>query len=257
MPVDLSIDDSGISLITIRRPEALNALNQEVISQLYKVIEEISKNLRIQGAIITGDGEKAFVAGADIRELSELGPDEAFALAKRGQELFQMIEDCPKPVVAAVNGFALGGGCELAMACHMRLASRQAKFGQPEINLGIIPGYGGTQRLTRLVGKGRALELLMTGNLINAEQALAMGLVNHVYEDTATLLEAAKKLMATIVQKSPLILSYLIKAVNSEVPGQAGFEQEALLFKDCASTADFKEGTSAFLEKRKPQFSGK
>ncbi len=257
MPVTSIIDASGISTVTISRPEAMNALNNDTINQLYKVIEEISKNLRIKGAIITGEGQKAFVAGADIRELSELDAEGAFALARRGQELFQMIEDCPKPIIAAVNGFALGGGCELAMACHFRLASRHAKFGQPEINLGIIPGYGGTQRLTRLIGKGRALELLMTGNLINADEALSMGLVNHVYEDATALLDAARKLMETIVQKSPLVLSYLIKAVNCEVPGQSGFEQEALLFRECASTADFKEGTSAFLEKRKPQFSGK
>ncbi len=257
MPVTSTIDASGIFTVTISRPEAMNALNNDTINQLYKVIEEISKNLRIKGVIITGEGDKAFVAGADIRELAELSPDEAFSLAKRGQELFQIIEDCPKPIIAAVNGFALGGGCELAMACHMRLASRQAKFGQPEINLGIIPGYGGTQRLTRLIGKGKAFELLMTGSLIGAEEAHALGLVNHVYEDSAALLKAATKLMETIIQKSPLTLSYLIKAVNAEAPGQAGFEQEALLFRDCATTSDFKEGTSAFLEKRKPQFSGK
>src|SRR5690606_8505313 len=228
------------------------------IDRLYEGMQEIGQNHDIKAVIITGEGEKAFVAGADIRELAELNEQEAFLLSKRGQDLGNLIENFANPVVAAVNGSALGGGCELAMAGHMRIASANAKFGQPEINLGIIPGYGGTQRLTQLIGRGKAFELLMTGDMISAEEALALGLVNRVEPNREALMERAFQLMEKITSKSSLTLQYLIKTVNAGFSFEnAGYDEEARNFGHCTTSQDFREGTSAFLEKRKPNFTGR
>jgi enoyl-CoA hydratase len=255
MPVIKNVYPSGICLVTISRPEALNALNNEIIGQLREVMEEIEQNNEVKGVIIIGDGEKAFVAGADIKELASLNQNQAEELARKGQSLFRDIENSPKPIIAAVNGFALGGGCELAMACHFRIASQQAKFGQPEINLGIIPGYGGTQRLTQLVGRGRALELLLTADMVSAEEAKSIGLVNHVVASREELLALSMKTMEKIISKSPITIKNIITAVNAGFGfEQSGYDQEAKLFGQCAATEDFKEGTTAFLEKRKPAF---
>lgn len=250
--------DQGVLTITINRPEALNALNLDTLTELSAKIQESYQSADIKGVILTGAGEKAFVAGADIKELSSLSKEQAFALAEKGQTLFKAIEDCPKPVIAAINGFALGGGCEIAMACHIRLASSNAKFGQPEVNLGIIPGYGGTQRLTQLVGRGKALELILTGDLINAEEAKALGLVNHVVATRDELSALAQKIMHKIISKGPIAIRNVIKAVNAGFDFErSGYKSEATLFAECATTADFKEGTSAFIEKRPANFTGK
>ena len=208
--------------------------------------------------MLTGAGEKAFVAGADISEFTSLDAKGGEALAKRGQDLvFDKIENCPKPVVAAVNGFSLGGGCELAMACHFRTASENAKFGQPEVNLGLIPGYGGTQRLTQLIGKGKAMELMMTGDMVGAEDAKALGLVNHVFP-IAELLNETKKILQKIQTKAPVAVSKVIACVNEAAKGEAkGFANEISRFGECFATEDMKEGTGAFLEKRKAIFKGK
>lgn len=247
--------DNGIFLVTINRPDKMNALNKDVMLDLNEVIKEIENNSEIKAVIITGAGEKAFVAGADIGEFVGLSNEEGKALAKRGQDIFFKIENCIKPIIAVVNGFALGGGCELAMACHFRVASDNAKFGQPEVNLGLIPGYGGTQRLVQLIGKGRALELLMTGNMIDASIALEYGLVNHVVPQD-DLLAKAKMILEQIISKAPLAIGKCIAAANASFPNENGFEIELQSFGECFSTNDMKEGTSAFLEKRKPHFKG-
>jgi len=247
-----------ILTITINRPEALNALNIEFISELKSAFEAAYDNTEVGGIIITGSGEKAFAAGADIKEIADLTELNARKFSERGQSLFTSIEHFEKPVIAAVNGYALGGGCELAMACHFRVASASAQFGQPEVNLGVIPGYGGTQRLTSLIGKGRALELMMTGGTIGAEQANQIGLVNHVEEDQDAMMALAVKLMGKILAKAPLAISMVITSANaSENPEEDGYLIEANSFASCCGTNDFKEGTTAFLEKRKPEFSGK
>lgn len=220
------------------------------------VIDDVYENSQIRSAIITGNGEKAFVAGADIGEFTGLDVSSAEAFAKRGQLLFQKIEDCIKPVVAAVNGFALGGGCELAMACHFRVAANNAKFGQPEVNLGLLPGYGGTQRLTRLAGKGRAIEMLITGNMIDALTAFNYGLVNHVV-DLPELLLKTKSILAVANTKAPLAVADCITAANLSAETQAGYSFEAQAFGKLIASSDAKEGISAFLEKRKANFSGK
>lgn len=249
---------SSTLTVTISRPEALNALNTEVLDGLHKVMQEALQNHEVKGIIITGSGEKAFVAGADIREFVGLSQQHAFELALKGQKLFSLIENYSKPVLAAVNGFALGGGCELAMACHMRVATENAKFGQPEVNLGLIPGYGGTQRLTQLVGRGKALELLLTGDMISAQEAHSIGLVNHVVADKNMLLELAQKILAKIYAKAPIAVSKVIESVNAGFAFEnKGYETEATNFAACTTTTDFKEGTTAFLEKRKAQFTGK
>lgn len=257
MMENLKIDHSeGILTISISRPEALNALNLKTLSELITVLQQTYQHNDYKGIILTGDGDKAFVAGADIKELSALNHDQALAFAQNGQRLFKLMEDCPKPIIAAVNGYALGGGCELAMACHIRIASDDAKFGQPEVNLGIIPGYGATQRLTQLVGRGKALELMMTGDMISAVEAKNIGLVNHVVakED---LMNVAGKMMTKILSKGPVAVSYVIKSVNAGFEfEQAGYVAEAHNFAACTTTADFKEGTEAFIEKRQPQFKG-
>lgn len=248
----------GILIVTISRPEALNALNAQVMDDLEGIIRQCYEDHAIRGLIITGEGEKAFVAGADIRELAALNREQARELALRGQKIFKSIEDCPKPVIAAVNGFALGGGCELAMACHIRIATANAKFGQPEVNLGIIPGYGGTQRMVQLLGRGKALELLMTGDMISADEAKSLGLVNHVVADRNELDSLAEKIMKKIIAKAPLAISAVIRAVNDGFSFEdKGYTSEADLFASCSETGDFKEGTSAFLEKRPPAFKGK
>lgn len=248
---------NNILTAIISRPKALNALNAEVFQELRQIIDEVHQNRDTKGLIITGDGEKAFVAGADIKELSALSSTEAFQLAQRGLEVFKMLEDCPKPVIAAVNGFALGGGCELAMACHMRIATENAKFGQPEVNLGIIPGYGGTQRLTQLVGRGKALELILTGETITAKEAHTFGLVNHVVADRDALTIMANGLMSKIVTKGPVAIAKIIDAVNAGFRSQdEGYKVESENFAACSATKDFKEGTLAFIQKRQPIFRG-
>jgi enoyl-CoA hydratase len=249
---------SGILVVTISRPDAMNALNASVLDGLLTVIQEADHSDGITGIIITGDGEKAFVAGADIKQLSELNSKEALELSQKGQKLFKLIEDFPKPVIAAVNGFALGGGCELAMACHFRLAVENSKFGQPEVNLGLIPGYGGTQRLPQLVGRGKALELILTGDMITAQEAKAIGLVNHVVATKTELMELAFKIMTKIASKGPIAIANAIKSVNAGYSFEkAGYASEAELFAACTTTGDFKEGTAAFIEKRKPNFTGR
>ncbi|MBS1616714.1 MAG: enoyl-CoA hydratase/isomerase family protein [Bacteroidetes bacterium] len=248
----------GIFTITINRPDKLNALNKEVITELGAALDEVYSNAAIKSVLLTGAGEKAFVAGADISEFSSLDAQGGAGLARRGQQLvFDKIENCPKPVVAAVNGFALGGGCELAMSCHFRTANEAAKFGQPEVNLGLIPGYGGTQRLTQLIGKGKAMELMMTGDMIGAEEAKGLGLVNHVFP-AGELLAATRKILGKIGAKAPVAISQVIACVNDAARcEEAGFEHEIKRFGECFETQDMLEGTAAFLEKRKPAFIGK
>ena len=224
--------------------------------ELDAAIDNIYNNPEIKSAIITGSGQKAFVAGADISEFQGLSADEGRALAQKGQQLFFKIENCPKPIVAAVNGFALGGGCELTMACHFRIASDNAKFGQPEVNLGLLPAYGGTQRLTQLIGKGRALEILLTGNMIDAITAFNYGLVNHVVTQDELLLKA-KSILSVINTKAPLAVAGCIDAANKTfAPDQTGYKTEAETFGKLIVSNDAKEGISAFLEKRKAEFKG-
>ncbi len=253
----LSSLDNGILTLTINRPDKLNALNQQVFTDLDTALDDIYANPAIRSVIITGSGAKAFVAGADISEFSGLSNDQSTALAKAGQDVFFRIENSPKPIIACVNGFALGGGCELAMSCHFRIASDNAKFGQPEVNLGLIPGYGGTQRLVQLIGKGRAMELLMSGVMIDANTALQYGLVNYVVPQEA-LLDKAKSILDIINTKAPLAVGKCIEAANAVFDEtKNGYEVEVNGFGYCFDTQDMLEGTSAFLEKRKAVFSGK
>jgi len=245
----------GIRWITINRPEKLNALNVATVGELARLVEATETDNAVNAVVITGAGEKAFVAGADISELATLGPVEAKEFAIRGQEVYRAIERLKVPVVAAVNGFALGGGCELAMACHMRVASSNAVFGQPEVKLGLIPGYGGTQRLPRLVGKGRAMELLLTGRNIKADEAEKIGLANLVCEPDE-LEKVVGDLIASILANGPLAIANCIEAVNSGI--EMGLDDacllEATLFGVGASSDQMREGTTAFLERRKPEF---
>jgi enoyl-CoA hydratase len=244
--------------VTISRPKALNALNAELLEELHDIIQELYQNNDTRGLIITGDGDKAFVAGADIKELALLTREQALELAKQGQALFKKIEECPKPIIAAINGFALGGGCELAMACHMRIATENAKFGQPEVNLGIMPGYGGTQRLAQLVGRGKALELILTGDQISAQEAKALGLVNHVVSNRDELMSTANTIMNKIVSKSPVAIANIIRSVNAGFGFEnEGYTTESQSFAACAITDDFREGTKSFIEKRQPTFTGR
>ena len=249
--------ENGIFIITINRPDKLNALNKDVFTDLDKATDEIQNNPSIKSVIITGAGSKAFVAGADISEFTNLSKAESMALSKHGQDIFFKIENSKKPIVAAVNGFALGGGCELAMACHFRIASDNAKFGQPEVNLGIIPGYGGTQRLTQLISKGRAIELLISGNMIDATMALQYGLVNYVVP-ADELLNKVIAVLTVINTKAPLAVAACIQAVNIVYDKtKDGYTNEINAFGECFETEDRKEGSSAFLEKRKANFTGK
>ena len=244
----------GILIVTINRPDKLNALNKTVLQELNEVMDDVYVNNSIQSVIITGSGTKSFVAGADISEFLGAGIEAGTALAKKGQDLFFKIENAPKPVVACVNGFALGGGCELAMSCHFRIASDNAKFGQPEVNLGIMPGYGGTQRLVQLIGKGRAMELLMSAAMIDAATALQYGLVNYIVKPE-TLIDKAIAVLTVINSKAPLAVAGCITAANAVFDqNKNGFDTEAEEFGKCFGTADMKEGTTAFLEKRKAVF---
>jgi enoyl-CoA hydratase len=248
----------GIAFVTVNRPDKLNALNDAVIADLDQAVKAIESDRAIGGAIITGAGPKAFVAGADIADLAQQGPFDGKARAMLGQAVLQRIERLGKPVIAAVNGFALGGGCELAMACHLRLASENARFGQPEVKLGIGPGYGGTVRLPRLVGKGRALELLLTGQMIDAQEAWRIGLVNRVYP-AERLLPEAEQLMRGILENGPLAIRLVLEAVDTglEMSAEDAHLLEANHFGLLASTEDMREGMTAFLEKRKARFQGK
>lgn len=253
---NITLEKKGaVAVVTISRPEKLNALNNATLVELKDVFQSLTRDDSVTAIVLTGAGEKAFVAGADIKELSESNLHTGGEFAKFGQEIFNLIEQSAKPVIAAVNGFALGGGCELALSCHVRLASKNAKFGQPEVNLGIIPGYGGTQRLTRLVGKGTAMELILTGDLISADEAYRIGLVNKVY-DQSELLDKAIELAEKISSKGQVAVKNAIRAINAagETPLQEGLKIETDSFSICCGSNDFKEGTSAFLEKRKPEF---
>lgn len=253
----LTETDNGILTIYINREDKLNALNKDVFNDLDSVIDEFIADKSLTGAIITGKGNKAFVAGADISEFKGLNQEQGKALAKRGQDVFNKIELSPKPIIAAVNGFALGGGCELAMACHLRIASENAKFGQPEVKLGLTPGYGGTQRLVQLIGKGRALHLLITAETIDAAEADRLGLVNEVVQ-TVELLDNCKTLLKKIAGQAPIAVAKVIECVHAHfTDGIDGFNTEIEVFGECVATEDFVEGTSAFLEKRKASFSGK
>lgn len=256
-PTLLTLLENGILTLVINRPDKLNALNKQVFDDLNSALDEIATKDTVKSVIITGSGSKAFVAGADITEFSGLNKTEAMALAKRGQDTFARIENSSKPIVAAVNGFALGGGCELAMSCHFRVAAENAKFGQPEVNLGLIPGYGGTQRLVQLIGKGKAMELLMSAHLIDAAEAKTLGLVNYV-TTPETLLEHTKKILEVINSKAPLAVAGCIKAANAVYDEtKDGYAVEIEEFGNAFATEDMKEGVSAFLEKRKASFTGK
>jgi enoyl-CoA hydratase len=254
----LSIEtaDDGIAVLTVNRPDKLNALNADVMAELEGAMLKLRNTASVKGIIITGSGEKAFVAGADIKELRDLNNFTGTMLSERGQHIFSSIEQSPKPVVAYVNGYALGGGCELAMACHLRVASETARFGLPEVTLGLIPGYGGSQRLVQLVGKGRAMEMILTGLPVKADTALQFGLVNKVVPATDGL-AAARELLATIMQRGPVAVSKAIEVVNAafDKPGN-GYKTEAEAFGALCGTRDFQEGTAAFLEKRAPAFNG-
>ncbi|MDR3716359.1 MAG: enoyl-CoA hydratase-related protein [Puia sp.] len=276
-----------ILTVTINRPDKLNALNKTVISELAEVVGEIYDNAEVRSAILTGAGPKAFVAGADISEFGGLSAKEGQALAAKGQDVFFRIASSPKPIVAAVNGFALGGGCELAMACHFRLCTPNARFGQPEVNLGLLPGYGGTQRLTQLIGKGRALEVMLSARMIDATEAHVMGLVNYITEPDQLLVKT-RELLSIINEKAPLAIARIIECVNiaagdgvaygskeweadpfggsdagddeaDAATGKGytnGFVREQEAFGECFASEDMKEGASAFLEKRKAKFRG-
>src|SRR5216117_885118 len=248
----------GVALITINRPDKLNALNDQVLEELGSAAERLATEDPIKGAILTGAGRKAFVAGADIGELAKQGAFDGKARALRGQAVLRRLETCGKPLLAAVNGYALGGGCELAMACHLRIASENARFGKPEVKLGIAPGYGGTQRLPRLVGKGRALQLILTGEMIDAQEAYRIGLVNEVVP-ASNVIPRAEAILKQIFSNAPLAVRYSLEAVNKglETSQAEGLSLEASLFGLCAGTEDKKEGTQAFLQKRAAQFQGR
>ncbi len=249
--------NDGICTITINREKALNALNRTVFAELrYFFEEEGPQNKDLKGVVITGAGSKAFAAGADIKEFMDLDEAKAKSLSQNGHEVFFLIERFHKPVIAAVNGFALGGGCELAMACHMRIAGAKARFGQPEVNLGICPGYGGTQRLVQLVGKGKALELLLTADMIKADEAHRLGLANHVVEPGEEVAKATE-ILAKIASKAPLAVAKTVDCVNAYFDKHAdGYDVEASTFGVLANSYDFKEGSAAFIEKRAANFKG-
>ena len=249
--------ENGTMVITINRPDKLNALNKQTVQEISQAMHHARENAEVKAIIITGSGPKAFIAGADISEFLGLAPQEGMKLAQTGQDVFKFIEDTTKPVIAAVNGFALGGGCELAMACHLRVAGDNAKFGQPEVNLGLIAGYGGTQRLIQLIGKTKAMELHLTADMIPASEALQLGLVNYVVPQEQ-LIPKCIELAEKIKTKSPKAVGSAITAMNAYfAEGIDGFAKEIEEFGKCFGTEDFKEGTSAFLEKRKANFPGK
>ncbi len=253
----LEVKDN-IGYCTINRPKVLNALNAQTLFELMAVFSGVKNENKVSGVILTGAGEKAFVAGADIGELSKQKPISGKEFALMGQQVFNFIEDLGKPVIAAVNGYALGGGCELAMACNIRIASESAKFGQPEVNLGIIPGYGGTQRLPRLVGIGRAMELILSGEVIDAQEAFRIGLVNKVVP-AKELISASENILLKILSKGPVAVKLAMEAINhgTRMSLSEGLLLEADLFGLACSTQDMREGTGAFIEKRKAKFKGK
>jgi enoyl-CoA hydratase len=250
--------DEAVATVTINRPRVLNALNTPTLDELRRVMLDLKQDSGVRVVILTGAGDKAFVAGADINELAALSPTNGREHALVGQHVFDVIENLGKPVIAAINGYALGGGCELAMACTLRLAADSAKLGQPEINLGIIPGYAGTQRLARLVGKGRAMEIILTGAPIGAAEAERIGLVNHVVP-AADLMAETRKLAGALARQAPLAMRYILNAINMglEMPFAQGAVFEATLFGLVAASEDMREGTKAFLEKRKAEFKGR
>jgi enoyl-CoA hydratase/carnithine racemase len=250
--------DGAVAIVTVNRPNVLNALNAQTLDELRRVMLDLKHDDSARAAVLTGAGDKSFVAGADINELAVQTPTSGREHALRGQHVLDLIENLGKPVIAAINGYALGGGCELAMACTLRLAADTAKIGQPEINLGLLPGYAGTQRLSRLVGKGRAMEIILTGAPISAHEAERIGLVNRVVP-AADLMMAAKQLASALAKQAPIAMRYIINAINKglEMPFAEGCVFEATLFGLVASTDDMREGTKAFLEKRKPEFRGK
>ena len=255
---NLSVEEKeGYIIITIDRPEKLNALNSDTISELSETLQKIDNSSHIKSLIITGAGNKAFAAGADITELTELNQDQAANFSKHGSDVFYNLEKMSKPVIAAVNGFALGGGCELIMACHLRIASSNAKFGLPEINLGIIPGYGGTQRLPRLIGKTNALYYVLSGEMIDASKALELGLINEVI-DPEYLLIRAEEIASMFSKKAPFAVKYILQAVaeGTNTSLEDGLKIETELFGKVCTTEDMKEGTTAFIKKRKPEFKG-
>jgi len=247
----------GIAYITFNRPKVLNALNRKTIEELHQVLVDARDDASVRVLILTGAGEKAFVAGADINELAQQTPVEGKEFSVYGQNVARLLETMGKPSICAINGFALGGGCEVALCCSIRIASKNAKLGQPEVKLGIIPGYGGSQRLARLCGKGVAHELCLAGEMIGAEEAQRIGLVNHVYEP-ADLLPAAEAMARKIIEKAPVAVKYCMEAIErgAEMPLEEGLFLEATLFGLCCATEDMREGTKAFLEKRAPQFKG-
>ena len=249
--------EQTIATITINRPEKLNALNKLTIQELHHAFSELEQNQDTRAIILTGSGEKAFVAGADIAEFARFSVEEGVQLAAQGQDtLFNFVENLRVPVIAAINGFALGGGLELAMACHIRIASETARMGLPEVSLGVIPGYGGTQRLPQLIGKGRALEMILTAGMVTAEEAYRMGLVNHIVP-ADELVSFSVEMAQKIIKNSPMAIGMAINAVNANYKeGENGFETEIKSFGKCFGTVDFKEGTKAFLEKRKAVFTG-
>lgn len=248
----------GVLFVTIDRPKVLNALNAQTIGEIARVFTDVREDESVRCIILTGGGEKAFVAGADINELAQMTALTASGFAQRGQRVLDLIERCPKPVIAAINGFALGGGCEIALACHIRIASEKAQLGLPEVTLGVIPGYGGTQRMVRLLGKGKALELILTGDRVPAAEAERIGLVNRVVP-AEELLATAEKMARTIASRGPLAVRAALEAVvnGSDMPLAEGQFLEASLFGILAASEDMKEGTTAFLEKRQAAFTGK
>lgn len=247
----------SIAYVTINRPDKLNALNFETLKEIEEVFLKVSSEKDVRGIILSGAGDKAFVAGADINEFLTITTEEAKSISEQGQRVFQLIETCPKPVIAAVNGYALGGGCELALACHMRVLSEHAQLGQPEVNLGIIPGYGGTQRLTHLVGRGKAFEWMVTADMIGAKEALQWGLANHVVPHSELLL-TCETILKKVIKKPSIAVSEVVVATNAYFDNTVnGYNSEAEAFARCIDTDDFREGSAAFVEKRKPNFTGK
>ena len=253
----LTDNKDQVCIITVNRPDKLNALNYQTIQEIGMAVAAAEKDPGVRAIILTGSGSKAFIAGADISEFEAYSVEKGKKLSADGHKVFDSVEACSKPVIAAVNGFALGGGCELAMACHMRIASDNAKFGQPEVKLGLIPGYGGTQRLPQLIGKAKAIELLMTADMIGAAEALTLGMVNYVTTQES-LIGKCMEVINKIIPQAPLAISAIVKSVNAHYDKSAnGFKTEVDAFGECFTTSDFKEGTQAFLEKRKAQFTGK
>lgn len=254
--IEIAVDESFLT-ITISRPDKLNALNVATLEELKTAIQGAFDQKDVLGVIITGKGDKAFVSGADIDELAGLNELNGRKYSENGQEIFALIEDSPKPIIAAINGYALGAGCELAMACHLRVATKNAQFGFPEVTLGIIPGYGGTQRLTQLVGKGKALELMMTADTINAEEAKSLNLVNHLASDIEDLHKKSKEVLKKITDNAPLAVGMLVNCVNAVYNfDENGYQTESNSFSNCFKSNDFQEGVKAFIEKRKPDFQG-